>query len=55
VNRLACFSFGYNLQYEMNTGNVAIFASGGGSNALKIIECLENDKDWGVALIITNK
>jgi phosphoribosylglycinamide formyltransferase-1 len=39
----------------MNTGNVAIFASGGGSNALKIIECLENDKDWGVALIITNK
>lgn len=39
----------------MNTGNVAIFASGGGSNALNIIECLENDKDWGVALIITNK
>lgn len=37
------------------TGNVAIFASGGGSNALKIIECLENDKDWKVALIITNK
>lgn len=39
----------------MNSGNIAIFASGSGSNALKIIERLESDTSWQVALIVTNK
>ena len=35
--------------------NIAIFASGTGSNALKIIEHFENDDNIKVALIVSNK
>ena len=35
--------------------NIAIFASGSGSNALKIIEHFENRSDVSVALIVTNR
>lgn len=37
------------------THNIVIFASGGGSNARKIIEYFEDREDVDVSLIITNK
>jgi phosphoribosylglycinamide formyltransferase 1 len=37
------------------TKNIAIFASGGGSNALKIIQYFQNHEQIKVALIIANK
>ena len=38
-----------------NSFNIAIFASGSGSNALKIIEYFESREDVNVALVVANK
>ncbi len=40
---------------KMNKINVAIFASGAGSNAQKIIDHFRNDADVNIALIVCNK
>ena len=39
----------------MNKKHIAIFASGSGSNARKILEYFENREDVDVSLIVTNK
>lgn len=39
----------------METKNIAIFASGSGSNARKILEYFEDKKNIDVSLIVTNK
>ena len=38
----------------MNTKRIAIFASGGGSNAIKLLDYFEKSKDIEVVLLLTN-
>src|SRR5690554_4699668 len=38
----------------MNTKHIAIFASGGGSNAIKLLNHFEKSKEFQITLLLTN-